>query len=465
MYSNNLDAPAKLGKARANLLIDDCFFGSLSLRLHVQEFTKEQIAYFTATMGKCTAATDGIHFFFNPAYIEELSLSKTGALFAHEVAHVALGHHLRRDNRDPELWNIACDYAINLILKDAGYDISENWLLDTQYENMSAERIYRRLYEEAQKNASNTCQESGEGDQASAAGQGTGDPTQDGLRGPAQPAKPTQGTPQGTTQGGMQGTQGGEENQGQKGNIKGSEKQVIDGMVLDIPIDKADIDELRKHEEGLTIAIEHAAKQARAAGDLPGSLEYLVKAQKEHKIQWQDVLYEFMIQTTVKDDYSFSRVNRRYQLDDFFLPGYENAFEQPNVVICDDASGSHIDRQSQQAVANEMSGILEEFNATFTVIYFDVKVTDTKELETEDLPITLKPRGGGGTRFLPVFEYIKKKKIEAEAIVFFTDLAAFDWPEVRAIGDPGIPVLWLNTYRENDDFDVPFGIIVPLELN
>ena len=79
---------------------------------------------------------------------------------------------------------------------------------------------------------------------------------------------------------------------------------------------------------------------------------------------------------------------------------------------------------------------------------------------SDDLPIDLEFKGGGGTRFAPVFEYIKEKNLEPKAILYFTDLCCGDFGE-----DPGIPVLWLNTYRNNDDKSVPFGEVIKLELD
>jgi predicted metal-dependent peptidase len=430
MFSDELTPAKKMGKARANLVIDDVFFGSLSMRLHVREFTPQEIAYLTLKMGRATAATDGITLMFNPAYINELSLPKTISLLAHEVGHVALKHHMRRQNRDLDLWNQACDYAVNLILKEAKYDVN-GWLYDEKFENMSAERIYRLLQEEQGQDGEN-----GEN------GQGC---IQVGVGQPGQPGQPGQ--------------------QGQFGTQNADGTTAIDGIIIDIPIPSSDKEAIRSYEEGLTIAVEQAATEARKAGDLPGGLEYLVKTEKEHKIPWQDVLHNFLQQSTVKDDYSYLRVNRRYVMDDFFLPGYDDKFDQINIIICDDASGSHIDQESQKACAAEISGILEEFGTSFTVIYHDTRVTGSEDLDVDDLPLTLKPKGGGGTKFSPVFRYIKENKIEGEAIIFFTDLAASDWPKVVEQGDPGIPVLWLNTYRANDTMNVPFGTIVPLELD
>ncbi|WP_312929039.1 DUF2201 family putative metallopeptidase, partial [Pseudescherichia sp.] len=67
-------------------------------------------------------------------------------LLAHEAWHVGLMHPLRRGNRDPEKWNAACDFAINIMLKDLGYHFDANLgLLDEQYRGMSAETIYDKL--------------------------------------------------------------------------------------------------------------------------------------------------------------------------------------------------------------------------------------------------------------------------------------------------------------------------------
>lgn len=63
----------------------------------------------------------------------------------HEITHVALGHHLRRGRRDPAAWNVACDYSINQILRDAGVALPEGLLLDPDYRGLSAEGIYARI--------------------------------------------------------------------------------------------------------------------------------------------------------------------------------------------------------------------------------------------------------------------------------------------------------------------------------
>ena len=63
-----------------------------------------------------TMATDGQVIKYNPDFVLGLPMDEIKAVLIHEALHVVWGHHLRRGDRHPKLWNIATDYAIN------GYD-------------------------------------------------------------------------------------------------------------------------------------------------------------------------------------------------------------------------------------------------------------------------------------------------------------------------------------------------------
>jgi predicted metal-dependent peptidase len=71
-----------------------------------------------------------------------------------------LQHHTRRGGRNPRRWNMACDYAINPMLLDAGLTLPKDVLLDNRFRGMSAERIYNLLEEEEQKQSSSSDAES-----------------------------------------------------------------------------------------------------------------------------------------------------------------------------------------------------------------------------------------------------------------------------------------------------------------
>ena len=98
------DSEQKLTKARTQLLLNQPFFGTLCVRL-------KPVPGPVSTM-----ATNGRVIMYNPEFVERLTAAELEAVVAHETLHCALGHHCRRGERDPELWNEAADLAINPIL-------------------------------------------------------------------------------------------------------------------------------------------------------------------------------------------------------------------------------------------------------------------------------------------------------------------------------------------------------------
>ena len=131
------DAERALSKAKINLLIGkqkSAFLATLVFGLKTEisnEFP--------------TAATDGTTLHLNPVFFLNLSADEQITLVAHEAYHVALSHVLRLGSRDMKLWNIATDFAINLILNDAGFKPIAGWLLDKKYQGKTADQIYDDL--------------------------------------------------------------------------------------------------------------------------------------------------------------------------------------------------------------------------------------------------------------------------------------------------------------------------------
>ena len=72
---------------------------------------------FVADWAIPTAATNGTVVRYNPAFIDSLTLEEVIFLIAHEVCHIKAGHHLRRGDKHPVLWNVACDYLVNDMLQ------------------------------------------------------------------------------------------------------------------------------------------------------------------------------------------------------------------------------------------------------------------------------------------------------------------------------------------------------------
>nr|MCU0811967.1 hypothetical protein [Thiobacillaceae bacterium] len=123
----------KLAAARTRLIMERPFLGSLVMHLPLQP----------ATDWCSTTATDAKAFYFNPAFIEGLSLAQTQFVLAHEAMHCAMGHTHRRQHRIKRRWDVACDHAVNLMLIEEGLKPPLHGILANQdYMTLSAEEIY-----------------------------------------------------------------------------------------------------------------------------------------------------------------------------------------------------------------------------------------------------------------------------------------------------------------------------------
>jgi predicted metal-dependent peptidase len=128
--------PAVIRKSRLRLILD-------------QPYLASSVAAFQFVDGKHlaveTMATDGSYIFYNLDWCEKLSDSQLDFVLAHEVLHCLLGHIDRRKDRIASVWNIAIDYATNLLLVAAGFPHPGMGLFDHNFSGLSAERIYDLL--------------------------------------------------------------------------------------------------------------------------------------------------------------------------------------------------------------------------------------------------------------------------------------------------------------------------------
>ncbi len=117
------------------------------LHKEIEQIKNNHLAHMAEDIDELNQAVKDNREFF----IDRLDLKQVEYLLAHEVLHVAFEHMLRRGEREPQAWNVACDYAINQILEDekigrkpTGDDAP---LLDSRYRGMAAEDIYGELEE------------------------------------------------------------------------------------------------------------------------------------------------------------------------------------------------------------------------------------------------------------------------------------------------------------------------------
>ncbi len=123
----------KLAAARTRLILEKPFLGALVLRLPMNAAKSDWCP---------TTATDARAFYYNPEYIERLTMDQTQFMLAHEALHCALSHFARRQHRVRHKWDLACDYAVNPLLIDDGLKPPPNALHMPMYKGMTAEEIY-----------------------------------------------------------------------------------------------------------------------------------------------------------------------------------------------------------------------------------------------------------------------------------------------------------------------------------
>lgn len=99
-----------------------------------------------------TASVDGIVLRWNPTWFESLPVDTRKTVLLHELWHVARLHMIRRNNRDPEIWNDACDYVINNSLVADKYSFNGVVpLIDSKFDGLSEEEVYSLIYQSKDK--------------------------------------------------------------------------------------------------------------------------------------------------------------------------------------------------------------------------------------------------------------------------------------------------------------------------
>jgi predicted metal-dependent peptidase len=421
-YHHQTTTEEKLTRSRVQLLLKQAFFGTLALRLKLIHGTLP------------TMATDGSRIVYNPAFVDELKPTELEGTLAHEVLHCALGHHCRRGERDPELWNVAADFAINPILIGNGLVLPAGALVDPAFNNLSAEEIYARLLQRRNEQNGGTKPQ-----QQTNAGGGTATEPQ-GTDGSAHPSPKPDASPQPILGSGGRTTG---EAAGSASVWPGGFGEVWDAT--DEHGKPASPAEKRRQEHEWGIAAEQALRSAKAWGHEPAGIERSLSESRQSQQDWRAILRDFVV-ATKPSDYRWTPPNRRYIALGLYLPSVERR-GLGEIVIAVDTSGS-IGKLELEQFAGEISAISEESQPeAIHVVYCDAAVQSTQQFGPSE-PVRLEPRGGGGTDFCPPFKWVDENDVAPVCFIYLTDLCCHSYPEA-----PEYPVLWVTDSRRT----APFG--------
>ena len=206
--------------------------------------------------------------------------------------------------------------------------------------------------------------------------------------------------------------------------------------------------EQAQQEAEWKVRVAQAAQAAKMMGKMSAGLERLVGEILKPKVDWRDVLRKFL-EKCKSDQRTWSKFNRRFLAQGIYLPSVSGE-SLGEIAFAVDCSGS-ITQEVISQFAAEILSAKEDGNPTkIHVVYFDSEVSHY-ECYGRDDDLDIKPHGGGGTSFSPVFEYFAEHDINPVACVFLTDLCCNDFGE-----QPDYPVLWVST----DEGTAPFGEVV-----
>lgn len=393
---------------KVSMLVHVPFFSSLLFDL-----MDVQIGKFPHIFGGLTptAATDGRKIWFDEDFLSQLTLPEAVFVLCHEIGH-AMWLHMERARRyadlgfdaekfSPRLWNIAGDYVINdMLVKSAIGTMPKQGLLDAKYTSeMQVEDVYRALKKNMPPPVTITIT------------LGNGDGGQAEMDGNA-------------------------------------------GDTIDVHIHA----DSNVNEAQMKRAIQTALDTAKAMGKLPAALKRFAEEFLKPQVSWQERLRYHVMRSIARDATTWSKPHRRRLVSQgIYMPSY-TGFGAGDVAVFIDTSGS-ISQQELNQFFSELDDILTTCSPTGVVLIgCDAAVNSVHHLNAGD---NLKEQkidlgGGGGTSFIPPFEWVRENGYRPSAAIYFTDMCGA-FPE----HEPDYPTIWCRTTKA----DPPWGEVIDVDIN
>lgn len=336
-----------------------------------------------------TACTDGRNTYYGRKFVDSMKDSDLKGLILHENLHKAFRHttvwkHLYKQNA--QLANMACDYVINLMIHDSdpqGVNVSlpEGGCLDEKYRGMDAGEVFRTLKQEAEQQGQGNGKGDGSGEGSQAGGQGFDEHDWEGA----------------------------------------------DALSED-------------EKQALAREVDQALRQgALLAGKLNGNVPREITEAMEAKVNWKEVLRDFVSSICAdKDNSTWRRPNRRWVDQSVYMP---SAIGEAvgRIVVAVDTSGSIGNEEIGQFLGELVSICNHVQPEGVDLMYWDTQVCAHEKYDRGDYDAIMsstKPAGGGGTSAKCIPRYIEQHKLNPECVIVLTDGYIDGW------GDWKHPVFW-----------------------
>lgn len=330
-------------------------------------------------------ASNGVRFLYNPSFINRCTIEEVIFILTNCVMHHILSHQQRKLGRKGSLWQLATDYAINNLLKKNSFHIPRGANFNEEYENMFAEEIYERLKEDCFSDIDDAFND-------------------------------------------------------EKFDNDTQEKETKPFSNLENIEDELDPTTESEWDYAASVSKELAMRKSV----MPSGFERLAKKVKINDIDWRFELYN-AINRHMRNNYAFMPPNKKHLYRGFCLPSLTS--DTLSLTVAVDTSGS-INDELLGAFMEEFKNIMQNFPAVkIELIVADAKVHAHYTFQGgEKMDFALK--GGGGTDYRPVFDYIDSNMPMNTMLLYFTDGDGW-FPKYP----PNYEVLWALSRKAK----VPFG--------
>jgi predicted metal-dependent peptidase len=457
----------RVRKALVELSDERPFYGRVAMQLTVADASDR------ADVPTAGVTADGT-FFVDPSFVGDLSASQLRGLVAHEVLHLVLDFSERRLDRDLQRWNTAQDAVINHYLVEDGFALPEGVVPEDGRVQIgehtvddigakTSESIYDELTEVREalddldgpnRVAGRVEASGGDGDDGS---ESDDDDDDDGItggdgahEGDADDADRDPGADAGgdddaeateTIGPGETGEPDGEREETDDPRASGDAGDATPAAQnpggFDVHLDDLDmvVDGDGPDWDRIAVqAAQAARREARNRGTDPAAIVERVRRAHSEQVGWRTLLRE-EVTGRLPAEYTWERPADKSRPAGTYLPATES--RKLDAVVALDTSASMGTDQVATALG-ELRSLAREFDdLDVTMLQHDAAVHRVDDDWQGGRP-ELEIEGRGGTSHVPVFEWCRENRPDADLLVAVTD-GRTDVP------DPPLPcdVVWL----------------------
>ena len=306
-----------------------------------------------------TAGVNGINMVINPEFFLELPESERRFLLVHEAWHIGLMDIIRLGDKNPDVWNQACDHYINLMVdeqKDPLLKFIDMGLKDNKYSGWEKEDIYKDLMQNPHNQKKNKL---------------SGD---------------------------LQGN----------GDGKASKQQLT----------KEQVQELEKQISNI---VQQAAMQTKmVGGKVPSDVERYLDKLYNPRLPWEKLLLKYMSSIS-HEDYTYQRINKSFFPHGIILPTIFGE-GLGRIAIANDTSCSVSDEEFK-AYLGAIKDIKDRLNPEqIDVVTFTTRIEKTWTIREDEDISKIQFRASGGTDLYPVFDHFSQPRNKPQVLIVFSDL-------------------------------------------